>query len=627
MISQIVIGQYGMTPELMEKAGIIKPGSAPLINALVNKGVSLKKAMPPILFTGVQGAKNLSSFANNVKAQSFALRKNLKKAETDLKNAGVITGKENIASVGGVIKAAATVGLVPTLGVIKSSSGTLMGLGAGSSTGMNPSAALGLTSKLTSAAAGAAGKALGAIGSGNLAGKLADGVTSGLGGLKSSLDGIAKSQGLTSIADQAKGMAAGAFNAIKDSFPTLPAGVPVNVLAEAKKSAEKAAEAALSKLGSASGAAGALKGGGSALKGALDKAAGGLKNQLSGAVGKAVSGAASSIGGALSGKAGGLTGALSSATSGGGAAGAGALLNKAGDALKGAAGTLATTATTAAAQSINALGASATNAVGAFGGKAADAVGAAKGAVSGLAQTGASALASGISNLPGGAGAAGALKNLKTGGNPLKGALGGLTKGLKDQATNLVNNLKPPALDAAAALAKSGLPAGLAAQLETQISSMGSGGGAPVKMASIAVNTTDRSEITASISATLGDPGIPPPNFTGEVSEVTAGQVDDARKAREAAVGESNAAFEAFLQADKKRIMLMAERDKAKQTLPQGDPAIAAAEAALQSFRPEWDSLRQKAIKASEVAAAKATAASDLADQKAAQDKNKPQTA
>ena len=156
---------------------------------------------------------------------------------------------------------------------------------------------------------------------------------------------------------------------------------------------------------------------------------------------------------------------------------------------------------------------------------------------------------------------------------------------------------------------------------------MGSGGGAPVKMAAIALNTTDRGELTAAISSQLGDPGIPAPNLMGEISEVTTGQLEEANKERQKLFDEGQAAFDEFLKADAKRKELMAERDKARETLPQGDPALAAIEAQFQGFRSTWQAAKDKALKANEASQAAARKAEALEEQKAKQDANKPKTA
>lgn len=318
-----LVGQFGLNPEQMQSAGIIKPGSAKLVQALVDKGKPLATSMPKNLFTGSQGAKTLNDLKNNFNAQSSAMTNVMKKSQTQLMNAKIITGKESPTAIAGLVNAGATVGIAATLAAVKNSTGRGRGgrIGrperpAGNPAGairsnMNPVAlqaqpteatalafavpkvsvpsAAGGLSALKGAVGGAAGSlkagadaALSKIGSGNLAGKMADEVTSGLGSLKDSLSGLAESKGLASLQDQAKGLAASAFDAIKSGFPTLPAGVPVDIEKEAKDAFAKVSEAAAGKSGDLTNKLNDLTKPGSALKGALDKAGGELQNKLSG---------------------------------------------------------------------------------------------------------------------------------------------------------------------------------------------------------------------------------------------------------------------------------------------------------------------------------------------------------
>jgi len=324
-----LVGQFGLNPEQMQAAGIIKPGSAKLVQALVDSGKPLANSMPKNLFTGSQGAKSLNDLKNNFNAQSLAMTNVMKKSQAQLMNAKIITGKESPTAIAGLVNSTATVGI-----------GAFTGRGRGGrvarpqrlasnpkgsiSSNINPvpqqlpltevdtlaftapkvtvpSAAGGLNA-LKGAAGEAAGSlkagadaALSKIGSGNLAGKMADEVTSGLGSLKDSLSGLAESKGLASLQEQAKGLAASAFDAIKSGFPSLPAGVPVDVEKEAKDAFAKVSEAAAGKSGDLTNKLSDLASKGGALKNALSKAGGELTNKLSGgaaALGKNLPGAA-----------------------------------------------------------------------------------------------------------------------------------------------------------------------------------------------------------------------------------------------------------------------------------------------------------------------------------------------
>jgi len=721
----MVLGQYCMDAYELQSAGYIKPGSAPMIVSLIQKGMPMAKALPRNVFTGRQGGHSFESMRTNVNAQADAVAINLENAQVALTNAGLITGKESPTAIAGVVKAAAKVGVATTLAAVKASvgkgrnlrsqfpkskpNGTIIPTNVSSSAvqpsgsavsktinrnttaalqgssaqeasqnpltssavkqgggvikiptggsdnrggeflpfdffnGLNinifaaeneealkylssPSTALtftptsvgGLTNKAlgaaTSAATGAAGglqgkinQALGQIGSGNMAAGMADGITSGLGSLKDSLAGLSASKGLSSLKDQAKGIAAGAFNAIKQGFPKMPAGVPVDVAKVAKEAAAKAEAASSSVAGSAVNKLSALGNAGSALGNAAKDATSKLQNSLSGgaaALGKNLSasagGALSSLGNAASSLGG--SGALSSlgnAASSLGGGVAGALAAAGGNPLSGATSKVdaINSKLDSASKTLNAVtGLTPTNAVSAFGSVKDSVLQAPSQLVSNkLASTAVGTLSSGLSNLPGGAGAAGALvnnaKNLLSGDasaakgklGAAAGKLGSLSNGLqdklnksKDLATSKLNNLKPPKLDSAALLSKAGIPSGLASQLQSQISAISSGGGVPVSMPVIAINTTNRAAITAAVDSLIEDPGIPKPNLLGEVSEATVSTFESGQKAIKSKASQvSDLALE-YDKAQKASDKAFAKFKKAVNTLPAGDPKIEA---------------------------------------------------
>ena len=759
----------------LQSAGFIKPGSAPLIISLIERGMPMAKALPRNMFTGRQGAQDLPTLSTNVYAQADAMAINLEKAQTELTNAGLITGKESPTAIAGVVKAAAKVGVATTLAVVKSFAGkgravkpnskrkntrnaagsannangevsTTNGRGTPTPTNVSSSAvqptnnavsgsinrnvtaaltgstaqeastnplttaavqqgggvikipnssdlggvpnidlqnffvnvlfmsptevettlmaledpetplaislpsASSLTNKAlgaaTSAATGAAGalqgkvnQALGAIGNGNMAAQMADGVTSGLGSLKDSLAGLSASKGLSSLKDQSKGLAATAFNAIKEGFPKMPAGVPVDVAQVAKEAAAKAEAAASSisgsvtnKLSGAGGLAGNLKNAASGLQNSLSGGAAALGKNLSGAAGavSGLSGAASKLGGALSGGGAGVAGALAAATGG-----ATSAVSK----LTGSANQLVNSVSSTADQAsktLNAVtGVTPTNAVSSLGGIKDALSQTAAGAITGkLGSSAVSTLSSGLSNLPGGAGAAGALTNLsksatgalgslgnKLGGlsNPtsalkstLGGAtskLGGLSKSLtgklgsvKDLASSAINNLKPPKLDAAALLSKSGLPSGLAAQLESQISAISSGGGVPISMPVAALNTTNRGAITAAVDSLIGDPGIPKPNLLGEVQEATVSEYEAGKEKTKSKADEIIALGEDWQKTQKEFDKAYEKFSAAKGKLPAGDPQLETLRQEAAKIYIESDKKREAFLKASKEA-------------------------
>jgi len=258
-----------------------------------------------------------------------------------------------------------------------------------------------------------------------------------------------------------------------------------------------------------------------------------------------------------------------------------------------------------AATAVSSAGVNPSQVVAATGGLAGALQQAASGVNTKSAASASSTLASGLGNLPGGAGAAGALKNLGAGAKDKIGALEGKLSGLKDSASAAKDKLKGmnnklggaldklkdgiaslataklagidiPKLDIAAALSKSGLPSGIASQLESQLSAISSGGGVPVSMPVIAINTTDRQEITAAIDNLLGDPSIPPPNMLGEVSEEATSELESTNKITIEQLQEIGSAGSAYTQAASKASKAYAKFEKALHKLPQGDPQIEA---------------------------------------------------
>lgn len=247
-----------------------------------------------------------------------------------------------------------------------------------------------------------------------------------------------------------------------------------------------------------------------------------------------------------------------------------------------------------AATSLNSVtGINPTTAVNALGSITEAAKQSASGTLINSATSAVSTLASGLSNLPGGAGAAGALVNNAT--NQLTGAadklgaaagtLGGATAGLtglandiKDKATSALNNLKPPSLDPAAALAKSGLPSGLASKLAAQISAISSGGGVPISMPTIAINTTNRGEITSQINALLGEAGIPKPNLLGEVQQSTKDSYENLIKQENEKAKACEELKKAYQKANDAKYKMSDKIGKARKKLPQGSPELEALE-------------------------------------------------
>ena len=518
------VGALAQSPEQMEQAGILKPGSAVLIAKLIADGKTIEQAMTPNLFTGMPGAENLQAYISNTSAQCAAQVTTLQKAQAALTQTGLITGKESGTAIAGLVMSAATAGVQNTVNFVSNAAGAVVG------------AVNGAVSNVVGAATGALNSVLGSasslVSAGNFAGNLASTVTGGLSSIAGALGGMAKGAigGIAGLLDSAKGVAGSAFAAITGAFPTLKAGVPQNIKDITEK-AQAAAQAPSSNL--LSGALGALTGG---LTGALGAVTGGLTGAL-GAVTGGLTGALGAVTGGLGAVTGGLTGALGAVT--------------------GAATGLLKTATGITANLSTGLGALPGGA-GSVASIVNNAVGAINsvpgvGAVTGLIGQ-ASAITNGLSNIS-------SINPLASSGalSAAAGAVGALTKGLDDLKSGKLT---------LASLASAGLPAGAAAQLNAAISSMSSGGAVQIKLPTIAINTTDRSELTSQVTSILGDSKIPAPNYSG-INE-------DSYKAGLTKLKE----LQSKLQESKEKVtQASAALEKAKQDLPAGDPAIAEAEA------------------------------------------------
>ena len=240
-----VIGKMAQSTQQLEAAGVIKPGSATLVNALVSSGKTIEQAMPSAIFTGKPGAENIATYINNSTAQVQTQVSNFQQAQTQLTQAGVITGKEAPGQIAGLVTATASVGLASTVNYLKTASGAL---GAGGVSGIVGKAGGAVNTML--------GSVTGAISSGNFAANLTSVVTGGLGSIATSLGGLTKlGGGLSGLLDSAKGVAGSAFDAITKGFPTLKAGVPQNL----KQIADKATADVQASGTEASDVAGVLK--------------------------------------------------------------------------------------------------------------------------------------------------------------------------------------------------------------------------------------------------------------------------------------------------------------------------------------------------------------------------------
>ena len=482
------VGAMAQSPAQMEAGGVIKPGSAALVNNLIQGGKTIQQALTPNLFTG-KVAENLTSYVNNPVAQVVTQVATFTQAQSALTSTGLITGKESGASIAGLVMSAATAGVQNTVNLVSNAASAVTG------------AVNGAISNVVGAATGALNSVLGSasslVSAGNFAGNLASTVTGGLSSIAGALGGMAKGAvaGIAGLLDSAKGVAGSAFAAITGAFPTLTAGVPQNI----KEITEKAQAAAQAP--STGGIAGALS-----------------------AVTGGITGAIGAVTGAVTGAASGLLKTASGIT---------ANLSTGLGALPGGASVVASVVNNAVGAINSVPGVS---------------------AVTGLIGQ-ASSITNGISNLA-------SVNPLASSGilTAATGAAGALTKGLDDLKSGKLS---------LASLASAGLPAGAAAQLNSAISSMSSGGAVPIKLPTVAINTNDRSELTAQVTSILGNSKIPAPNYGGLSSSIKADsdRLNELVKQQQALVVEK----------DEQQKKVRQARDafvQARDNLPPGDPAI-----------------------------------------------------
>jgi hypothetical protein len=358
-VPQLVIGQYGQTPDQLEAAGILKPGSAQLVNSSIASGMDVDTAMPPNLFTGEQGITSLDSYINNPTAQASVSVTALQQSQTQLTNAGVITGQEDPSQISGVVLSGATVGVPQTISAINSincqnpnvqydqgmvtqippagygvsSSSPLSSVGgsinsfasrgisgvsaqlggsfgsvAGSISGSFNSLSGGSISASFGSISGVSGRIMGTISKGNFAAGAGSLSVGSLGGLSLSLSALSNVPSLSSLTVSVKGASASAFYAIAASFRPMQAGVPQNLTVLAKQAASRTAGAA--SIGGSLSLSNGLKSLTGSISGSLSGSIGGVPGSISLSGGLNSIGGIRSIGGSISGAIGGVSGSI-----------------------------------------------------------------------------------------------------------------------------------------------------------------------------------------------------------------------------------------------------------------------------------------------------------------------------
>jgi hypothetical protein len=460
-----VVGAFAQTPTQLETNGILKPGSATLINSLVAGGVPVKQAMSSNMFTGAPGAPNLKSLVGSVATQAVGVVRNLQQSQRQLQSFGLLTGREPAIQSAGAVMSGVVNGVSKTMGVINNVqqvSNLISGIGN---------------------APGNGGAVMAAMAAGKFAASLAQSKTGGLNSLSQAINAASSVTSAAGLQQAVLGITGAAFNTIAKKFAPMKPGVPQNLLNIAKQSlTTNIATAAVSSALNIPG-----RSGGSITEMATRVALG--------TVGSVTGSIASGLGNLP-----------------GGQRVAAAVVNSAIGSAVGVPGL----------GSINLLAAGRSTA-----------------ALNGIPQA----------SIP----------------NPIS-AITGSIGNVVNSVSGLTNSLS--------SLAGLNLPASSVAQLTAFTSAVGNGGSTSIRLPTVGVNTTNRTDINFQTSALLGDSKIPKPNFSGSISEQATSsyqqeiakiQAENEKKLE--VRNRFNAQFAITKKADE-------EFKNAKQTLAEGDPQI-----------------------------------------------------
>lgn len=559
--STAVIGVFGQTPSQMAAGGILKPGADTMVNTLIaaNAGEigsiknvdqvtgfispdKLSAVMPSTAFTGKDGVNTLEQFTNSTGAQAKSSVQVLQKGQKALQEIKAISGKENSGGIGALVQGTATT-LADKGNVAENAQDVGSIITSYRSQGSNLSVS------------GAKAQVLSKMKSGSSA-MIASALSGAGGGIISALDTLSNSGlDLPGVgADLNIGAAASSFKSIVNSFPVLPADVPVDLVATAGAAAAGVA-----------GASAGMTGLDLALADSIDSGLADALGDGPGAVGA-------------------ITGALTSQ------AGAVAAIAASGDA----------TAVAAINESINALNASGVNpeTLATQGTLGAAARQVQQGQSSKIAGT----IASGVSQLPGGQKLAGAVVNNAVGAvNPIADGIDGVTGALQTLGSQAFSGIDAGSLaytgesalgaikDDFSSMSKqltgaidgplsNALSPGASAALQSALSSLTAGGGSTIKLPVVAVNTYDRSSITSLIDSVL-DPIVPRPNLLGEIPQGTLTAASSLLALRK----ELSKDIQTLSVLSKGIAKKQAKLFEVQTTFPAGSPEIAAAEAAYEA--------------------------------------------
>ena len=537
-----VLGQLAQTAQQMVTGGTIKPGADVLINGLTQAGASIAGAMPTNLFTSKSGSASVQEFVSSTPAQVQNMVTNITTAQQQLVQAGVMTGKESPAAVGGLILSGVQNGVAATADFVKNIGSSV------SST----------VSSITGSLTGIAGNIAGSISAGNFAGGLSDTLGGALGNLKS---------GATSLIDKGKSSLTSAFDSIKGAYKSFTPGVPQDLTAIAEKNTKELEVA--QNADSALTANDALSNLGSSLTGALGAVTSGVTGAVTSVTNAlGITGASAGLNNALSSVTSGISSVVSSITSGVSPGSSGSL----GSSVAGVASTVVGTLSALVPNS-KTLQTAQTGLQGLPGGQSALALVIDAGKSLSSVIPGASTLGSVIGDKASGllSGAGTQLMSAASAASSLLGNVSGSLPSLTNLVSQAQSNFKPESASLSG-LASSILPAALSNQLASALSSITANNPSQLQIPTVAVGTTNRSSVTSQIGSILGSSKIPPPNYGSLASfnsdyDAQIAKVNDRRKQLKDLSGKLEQQIAATKQAQK-------AFEDAEKSLPEGDPQL-----------------------------------------------------
>ena len=207
---ELVVGALGLTPKQLVSSGIIKPGSEGVIEKMINSGVTdIDSIITPQMLTGKNGITEISKLSSDVVAQVETFTDSLSDARDSLLDAAMITGKEDLNNISGLVLSASVNGVKETADLVKNKlvNGSMVG-------------AIKETIASGNFATGLNNNSSGPLGS----------INSSLSQMKNKMESFAKNspviKNLISMGESLKSSATNAYNSIASSLPKLKAGIP-----------------------------------------------------------------------------------------------------------------------------------------------------------------------------------------------------------------------------------------------------------------------------------------------------------------------------------------------------------------------------------------------------------------